>query len=88
MSTPIRAINIAGGKSAAFYAVNPSGNLIAIPSALTDEQVKAGARPDLKAGFRFATAADLETCRKAESDRAADESAKAAKAAKAGGPLA
>lgn len=71
MSTPIRSVNSAGNPSAAFYAVAPSGNIVSVPSALTDDQIKAGARPDLKAGFRFATAADLDACRKAEEARKA-----------------
>lgn len=75
----IRSTNPAG-----FLAVNPAGHLVAIPSRLTDAEVEAGAKPDLKAGFRWATADDVALVEKIEADRAAKE----AKSAKSPGPLA
>lgn len=78
MSTIIRSSNPAG-----FLAVNPAGHLVAVPSRLSDEDVKAGATPDLKPGFRWATADDVAAVEKIEADRAAKEAKLAAKS----GPL-
>lgn len=78
MSSIIRSVNPSG-----FLAVNPAGHLVAIPSRLSDEEVAAGARPDLKAGFRWASAEDIALVEKVEADRAAKE----AKSAKPAGPL-
>lgn len=74
----IRSVNPSG-----FLAVSPSGNLIAIPSRLTDAEVAAGAKPDIKPGFRFATAEDVAAVEKIEAERAAKEGKLAPKA----GPL-
>lgn len=40
-------------------AITPGGNLIAIASRLTDDEIAAGAAPPIKPGFRWATAEDL-----------------------------
>lgn len=80
---PIRTINSAGDPSGAFYAVNPGGHLVGIPSRLTDDDIDAGKVPDLKPGFRWASAEDIATVEKIEADRAAKE----AKTAGKSGPL-
>lgn len=79
MSNIIRSSNPTG-----FLAVGPSGNLVAIPSRLSDEEVKDGAKPSLKAGFRWATADDVAAATAAEAKRA---TAEAKLAAPTGGPL-
>ncbi len=78
MSNIIRSANPSG-----FLAVNPAGHLVTIPSRLSDKEVEAGAKPVLKAGFRWATAEDVSLVEKVEADRAAKESKLAAKS----GPL-
>lgn len=74
MSTIIRSSNPAG-----FLAVNPAGHLVAVPSRLTDKEVEAGAKPDLKPGFRWATGEDVAAVEKIEAERAAKEAKLAAK---------
>lgn len=80
---PIRTTNSAGALSGSFYAVNPSGHLVGIPSRLSDEEIDAGKAPDLKPGFRWATEEDIAAVVKIEADRAAKEAKLAAKS----GPL-
>lgn len=80
---PIRTTNSAGALSGSFYAVNPSGHLVGIPSRLSDADIDAGRAPDLKPGFRWATAEDVAAVEKIESERAAREAKTAAKS----GPL-
>lgn len=79
MSNLIRSSNPTG-----FLVVGPSGNLVTVPSRLSDEEIKAGAKPSLKPGFRWATADDLAASTAAEAKRAAAE---AKLAAPTGGPL-